>query len=402
MGKHKKTLIIVRNYRSSLAKELRANFLHTLLSEISEQVPDYNEQLVVLSSDDEPDDSGEETFNVVRVPSMFIPKGVARLEYLRDLWFVNQGRVPLRRKVFQANVDSLRVSRKAAKMLPDTKAIHWFEAFSPFDGGFRLFSRLYRVKNYMSLSAFKREPWLYNQLLKISMQGIDKLIVSPMALKSFVAKSQSIGFPGSKVYQIPLGVDLSSFKPSLNRSGLKQSEGIDPNRKVISWFGPITPSLPQDFYYLLSCVPRVQERASAFFVFAFKYGQPPDCHPSCSDVRFYDSLTSIADVLSITDIVVLPFASGNKHIFQPLTIPEALACGVPVITVNNPGLDEMVIDGFNGILVQSREDIPQAIVSLCHEEHKLKEMSINARRYAEEHFDIKAVARAYANLWGLQ
>ncbi|MDD5435748.1 MAG: glycosyltransferase [Nitrospira sp.] len=76
--------------------------------------------------------------------------------------------------------------------------------------------------------------------------------------------------------------------------------------------------------------------------------------------------TKIADVLSNTDILVVPSIWYEN---SPLTIHEAFIAGIPVVTSNLGGMADLVQDGVNGLLfkVGDASDLRSKILSLIRE-----------------------------------
>ena len=67
--------------------------------------------------------------------------------------------------------------------------------------------------------------------------------------------------------------------------------------------------------------------------------------------------------LSISDLFVFPSEKEG----MPVCIIEALSMGIPVITTNSRGCNDLVIDGFNGIVLSNKpkvEEIIDAIIKL--------------------------------------
>jgi len=70
---------------------------------------------------------------------------------------------------------------------------------------------------------------------------------------------------------------------------------------------------------------------------------------------------------------------------------EAAACGIPTIAPNIPGLDEVILDGETGLLVESRSSQALADASLWLLDHPQKRfgMGLAAKEFANEKFDSK-------------
>jgi len=73
---------------------------------------------------------------------------------------------------------------------------------------------------------------------------------------------------------------------------------------------------------------------------------------------------------------------------QPISIIEALAYGLPVISTPHKGIPEQVIDGRNGFLVEPRssEAIADALLRLLEDPDRCARFSREARRHFEENF----------------
>lgn len=74
---------------------------------------------------------------------------------------------------------------------------------------------------------------------------------------------------------------------------------------------------------------------------------------------------------------------------QPLVILEAMQCGLPIISTKNCGaIEETVIDGYNGILVEKKnvEQLIEAIERLIYDSELRRRMGKNSRKLYEENY----------------
>ena len=69
---------------------------------------------------------------------------------------------------------------------------------------------------------------------------------------------------------------------------------------------------------------------------------------TCDDVRFLGKLEAVEEVLSVSDLFLIP---SEKESFG-LAALEAMACEVPVISSNTGGLPELMIDGKTGFICE--------------------------------------------------
>lgn len=107
------------------------------------------------------------------------------------------------------------------------------------------------------------------------------------------------------------------------------------------------------------------------------------------NIKYLGQITDINKKFLIlkneTDIFVFPsWLEG-----QPLVILEAMQCGLPIISTKNCGaIDETVIDGYNGILVEKKnvEQLTEAIERLINDPELRRKMGKNSRKLYEENY----------------
>jgi len=100
----------------------------------------------------------------------------------------------------------------------------------------------------------------------------------------------------------------------------------------------------------------------------------------------------IPAVLSISDIFVLPSAYREGI---PRVLMEAASMGLPIITTDSPGCNEVVKHGLNGLLISAHcpEEIIYGILRLIKEPELRYRYGLASRRHALEHFDISIIAK---------
>ena len=87
------------------------------------------------------------------------------------------------------------------------------------------------------------------------------------------------------------------------------------------------------------------------------------------------------------------YASHDVFVFpslvegMPLTLLEAMATGMPVITTNTCGMADIVEDGFNGLLVQSAdaEKLATGIEQLCRSLELREQLGLEGQRTARRY-----------------
>lgn len=106
---------------------------------------------------------------------------------------------------------------------------------------------------------------------------------------------------------------------------------------------------------------------------------------------------SIADVMALADVVVLPsFREGT-----PRTLLEAAAMGKPIVATDVPGCREVVQDGFNGFLVplQDPESLASAIKKILANPELAHQMGKNGHHLVASEFSVEAVVQETINVY---
>jgi len=99
-------------------------------------------------------------------------------------------------------------------------------------------------------------------------------------------------------------------------------------------------------------------------------------------------------------IDVLVLASINEGCNN--TVMEALACGVPVLITKVGYHGEIIQDGEQGFFIKRDIlDISKKIEKMMKDRDLHKEMSEKARKFAEEHHDIKKISKKYDEIFNM-
>ena len=112
-------------------------------------------------------------------------------------------------------------------------------------------------------------------------------------------------------------------------------------------------------------------------------------------MEYLGATSDVSSILRGVDVLVLPsyYREGI-----PRSLMEGAATGLPLITTDQTGCREMVIEGYNGFLCKPRdaESLAMAMERMINlpaeERHK---MGINGRHLVEERFDIRNVINCY-------
>lgn len=119
----------------------------------------------------------------------------------------------------------------------------------------------------------------------------------------------------------------------------------------------------------------------------------------CDKVRFLGKQEQVEEVLSISDLFLIP--SGSETF--GLAALEAMSCGVPVVSSNIGGLPEVNIHGETGYLCELGDvkSMGEYSLKILKDENLHEQMSKNARAQAER-FDLNRVVGVYEDYYKLK
>ena len=189
------------------------------------------------------------------------------------------------------------------------------------------------------------------------------------------------GVKKKRLERIANGVDMQLFHPASDseREEGKRALGLDIEKKTVLFVGRFVPK--KGFHKLL------EARDDAYQI-AFCGGDRPETIPADdSRVIFFGKLPAVrvAEIYRYADIFVLPSEDEGF----PLSVQEAMASGLPVITSNDPGYARYAFDPELLVMLDATdpETLRKTITALVHDSEKRKRMSEYSLSYVSEHFE---------------
>jgi len=194
---------------------------------------------------------------------------------------------------------------------------------------------------------------------------------------------------------IPYGIDDSPYQP-MDRAMARRVLGIpDEGPPLLLFVAEQVGNPRKGFNLLLEAL--AQQSHSRGFRVAVAGDRSADCD---LDPKVYTFLGRIRDerlmrvAYCAADVFVAPSIEDNL----PNTVLESLACGTPVVAFRTGGMPDMVTDGKNGILADSKNsaglgDAIRRGVALSRERpakhiHESATSAFNQRRQAEAYLDL--------------
>ncbi|MGY0797706.1 glycosyltransferase family 4 protein [Lysobacter sp. A286] len=102
-------------------------------------------------------------------------------------------------------------------------------------------------------------------------------------------------------------------------------------------------------------------------------------------VQLFGYLKDPFELLRSCDLLVAPFRQSNTVLGISQVVLEALALGIPVVGSNVEAISAVIVDGSNGLLCDSDEQIADALGQLIVDEEMRNVLSAGARETASQY-----------------
>ncbi|NLK98723.1 MAG: glycosyltransferase [Epulopiscium sp.] len=200
-----------------------------------------------------------------------------------------------------------------------------------------------------------------------------------------------------RIHYIPNGIDINVFK-KYDKQVTRQRLGL-PKDKIIllfsadggnknPWKGP---------KYLLEAIKNINSSNWREKVLFLNIGGNSTRQDNYISKRYIKSENLMAQYYSSADLYIFPTLADNA----PLTVLEAMACGLPVVTFNTGGVPEIVKHMETGYVsaYKDQQDFNKGIYLLLNNTELREDMSKKAIEVIHERFTIDLMVKHYINLY---
>jgi len=236
-----------------------------------------------------------------------------------------------------------------------------------------LFSRIFMRKPYI---VWGRGSDVYN--IKTHIQRIlVKLILKETSLILVLSKNMEkhlMNISNRKPIILPNGIDIAEFQKNMRKMLGKRF-----GRKQILFVGNIRPV--KGVEYLINAMPKIlEEEPDTCLVLVGSYPQtfiqkiPKNLKNKVMLTGFINH-QEVPAYMKGSDVFVLPSLSEGF----PNVLLEAMAAGLPIVATNVGGIPEIVTDGENGFLTESKnsKQLAEKILLLLKDESLRRRISEN-------------------------
>lgn len=240
------------------------------------------------------------------------------------------------------------------------------------------------------INTFRQYPRQLSWLRRLSAIVARFVAIDP-SIADFL--TESAGIEPSRIQVIRNGIDLERFRPAPPNSH---------ERFTIGWLARLDPPKRPDV--LIEALRLLKARGHRVSLRVIGPGSLCEAlhHAVKSDglereVEILGPRTDVAEQLRQLDVYVL--VSDAEGL--PISVAEAMACGLPVIASAVGGIPTLLTPGVNGLLLQNNEstELADLLEGLIGDAALRARLGECARRTIAEQFDLAITTAAYANLF---
>ncbi len=208
---------------------------------------------------------------------------------------------------------------------------------------------------------------------------------------------------GRPVEIIPSAVDLERFHPGISGEAVRARLGLA-DRRVLLFTGRLVPHKGLDV--VLRALARLPPDVALVVV-----GRGPGLASLTAlarrlgvaeRVRFCPDVSDaeLPSYYRASDLFVFP--SHNRLEGFGLAVAEAMACGIPVIVADMPGVREVIEPGQEGLLTEPllAPELADRVAELLSDPTRARRMGEAGRRRAEARYDVRTVVDQLVMLYG--
>ena len=209
-------------------------------------------------------------------------------------------------------------------------------------------------------------------------------------------------FPANKIAVIPNGVDTNRFQPNASaRADVRSELGLAPDTPLIGIVAALRPE--KNHALFLNAASKVLAKfPKAHFVIVGDGPERSHIESTAAQLKITKSVSLLGTrsdtprLLAAFDV----FALTSHNEASPVSILEALSCGVPVVSTRVGSIAESVHDQWNGFTVEPGDAhaVAERIKYLLWDRSTAEMMGINGREHVRSNGSLETMVRMYEQL----
>ena len=199
-----------------------------------------------------------------------------------------------------------------------------------------------------------------------------------------------------EILVIPGGIEVERFD-NLKKGYLRSLLGLGEGERIILYLGRLGKEKKIDF--IIKSLRIILEREEGLYLAIV--GDGPEKENLVGLVKelklgkkvLFTGFIEREEVPKVyKDATVFVFASDTET--QGLTVPEAMAAGLPVVVAEDPAFEEIIYDGRTGLLAQrSEKDFSNKVKTLLEDSQLLIKLAEAGKELVREKFSSQAQAK---------
>jgi glycosyltransferase involved in cell wall biosynthesis len=201
------------------------------------------------------------------------------------------------------------------------------------------------------------------------------------------------------LYTVYNGIDSLRFQSSLSSASAREKLGIPPGHAVVSIIAVLRPEKNHPMFIRMAASVARGRPDTVFLIAGCPVAGDSRTQPELkaladqlgvtNKIRFLGLRSDVPEILKATDVLVL--TSHLEGMSNALL--EGMAAGVPFVTTNYAGVDELVTDQVEGSVVplNDHEEMAKKVLQLLSDHELRARMSAAGRAKVNEQFGIPAM-----------
>lgn len=236
-----------------------------------------------------------------------------------------------------------------------------------------------------------------NLFIDISLTSATLIIVTTPLLKQNVVKR---GIAPEKIFIVPNYADEEIFSPKVGGNSVRKELSVSSDEKVIMYIGRLSPEKGIDVLIKAFSIIK-EEIKNTKLIIVGDGAEKGKLMELCKRLNLLDSIKFVKPIpnnkvpsfLAATDIIVLPSYSEGS----PKILVEAMMMGKPIVATNIPGINDIVKNKEEALLVKPGDPVAlaEAIKTLLNDKDLTYSLVANARKKALEKYSRSAFFKKY-------
>lgn len=269
--------------------------------------------------------------------------------------------------------------------------------------GFKIVATIHDIENFEDYGK-QIDAGKYVKFKKL----IDRIIVHSDYAKESL-KHYFPDFPESKIHIVPHGDSDFLFNEPISKKDAREKLNLPQDQQLVLFFGQIKKVKGLDVLLKAWAIVRDKMKNAKLLVVGRPWKVEQDLfdnivkeeklEENCILNYSYVPNEIIPYYFAAADIVALPY----REIYSSGVMVRSLDYRAAIIASDLDTFKRIIVDGENGILFKNEDekDLAEKIMSLLHDEEKMKNLRLNAKKTADEKFSWQLIGKKVNEIYKL-